>query len=63
MNIIENEAPKLVVDGLSIGVVVGTLADRLPAIAAAMSILWTAVRFGEWVFLTIRKWQRFSRKD
>lgn len=48
---IENEAAmsglKHAADGLSIGVLLGTIANILPSIAAAMTIVWTAIRIWE----------------
>lgn len=41
------EAAKYIIDALSIGVVVGTVIKILPAIAAFMSIIWTAIRIME----------------
>ena len=35
------------IDALSIGGVIATLAGWLPAIAAALSIIWTAIRIYE----------------
>ncbi len=34
-------------DGLSLGIAIGSLAEYLPAAAAALSILWTAIRIYE----------------
>jgi len=34
-------------DALSIGIVVGTIADMLPSIAAILTIVWTAIRIWE----------------
>lgn len=41
------EAAKTVVDALSIGTVVATLAGVLPSIAAIFTILWTGIRIYE----------------
>lgn len=43
----DTEAAKHVVDALSIGTVVATLAGVLPSIAAIFTILWTAIRIYE----------------
>lgn len=58
-----NEAPgiagaviKYATDGVSLGVLVGTLANLLPAIAAAMTIIWTAIRI--WETDTVQRWTR-----
>lgn len=42
-----SESTKHLIDGLSLGVILGTLADVLPSIAAALSIVWTCVRLYE----------------
>lgn len=47
MSDINGQALKYAADGLSIGVLAGTLANILPSIAAGMTILWTAIRIWE----------------
>lgn len=47
MGVHTSETVKHVVDGVSILTVVGTLANVLPAIAAAFTILWTGIRIYE----------------
>jgi len=47
MNLTDHEGLKHAADGLSIGVMVGTLANILPSIAAALTIIWTAIRIWE----------------
>jgi hypothetical protein len=42
-----HEAAKNVVDALSIGTVVGTLAGILPSMAALFTIVWTSIRIYE----------------
>lgn len=42
-----HDAAKHVVDALSIGTVVATLAGILPSIAAIFTILWTGIRIYE----------------
>ena len=42
-----HETGKMVLDGLSIVTVVGTLVDMLPSIAALFTILWTGIRIWE----------------
>ena len=49
-----DEAAKHVMDVLSIATVVGTLADMLPSIAAAFTIVWTGIRI--WETDTVKKW-------
>lgn len=41
------ESAKHVVDALSIGTVVGTLAGILPSVAAIFTIIWTTIRIYE----------------
>lgn len=41
------EAEKYVVDVLSATVVVGTIMSWLPAVAAVLTIIWTAIRIFE----------------
>lgn len=43
----DTEAAKNVVDALSVGTVVATLAGMLPSIAAIFTIFWTAIRIYE----------------
>jgi len=43
----QNEASKHIIDAVSIVTVLGTLAQILPAIAAAFSIVWTLIRIWE----------------
>jgi len=40
-------------DWLALGTAAATLLDYLPAIAAALSIIWTLVRFYEWARVRI----------
>ncbi|MFD1103727.1 hypothetical protein [Sphingobium olei] len=47
MNIHDHDAARYVADGLSFGVLVGTIANMLPSIAAGMTIIWTAIRIWE----------------
>ncbi|MEA3389643.1 MAG: hypothetical protein U9R64_10295 [Pseudomonadota bacterium] len=61
-----NEAPgiagaafKYATDGVSLGVLLGTLANVLPSIAAGMTIIWTAIRI--WETDTVQRWT--GRKD
>lgn len=41
------EAAKNVLDAVSVVTVIGTLAEVLPAIAAAFTIVWTVIRIYE----------------
>ena len=42
-----HETSKLILDGLSIVTVIGTLVDMLPSIAAIFTIVWTGIRIWE----------------
>ena len=42
-----SDGAKIAVDVISLGVVVGTLAQILPAVAALLTIVWTAIRIWE----------------
>lgn len=48
------EAAKAVVDGLSLGTVIGTILGWIPHIAAVLSVIWFALRIYESI-LTIKK--------
>jgi len=48
------EAAKLITDGISVVTVVGTLAGLLPAIAALFTIIWTGIRIYETD--TVQRW-------
>ncbi|MGR6329203.1 hypothetical protein ACU5AX_09065 [Sphingomonas sp. XXL09] len=56
-------AAKWSFDFVSIGIVVGTVAQALPAIAAAVTIVWTTIRIFETD--TVRSFlsRRRARKD
>jgi hypothetical protein len=56
MNNHNQEAAKLITDGLSVVTVVGTLAGLLPAVAALFTIIWTAIRIYETA--TVQRWLR-----
>ena len=49
-----DDAAKHVVDVLSIATVIGTLAEMLPSIAAAFTIVWTGIRI--WETDTVKRW-------
>jgi hypothetical protein len=56
-----SESSKHILDGLSLVTVLGTLVDILPAIAAAFTIIWTAIRIYETE--TVQGWiSRAKRK-
>lgn len=46
---IEHSDLKNVIDFVSAGAAIGTLAQLLPTIAAAASLVWTVIRIGEWL--------------
>jgi hypothetical protein len=56
MNIGEhiNDGLKHLFDVLSIGLVLGTIVQALPAIAAGLSIVWTLIRI--WETETVKRW-------
>lgn len=56
-----DETTKHVVDAVSVVTVVGTLVDKLPAVAAVFTIVWTMIRI--WETETVQKIVRrlFSR--
>ena len=54
MNSHNQEAAKLITDGLSVVTVIGTLAGLLPAIAALFTIIWTGIRIYETE--TVQRW-------
>jgi hypothetical protein len=49
-----NEHTKHVIDWTSIGIVLGSLVQILPSIAAALSIVWTVIRIYE--TKTVQRW-------
>lgn len=49
-----NEHTKHVIDWTSIGIVLGSLIQILPSIAAALSIVWTLIRIYE--TKTFQRW-------
>lgn len=59
MNEMDHAAAKYLADGLSFGVLLGTIANILPSIAAGMTIVWTAIRI--WETDTVQRWT--GRKD
>ena len=49
-----NEHTKHVIDWTSLGIVLGSLIQILPSIAAALSIVWTLIRIYE--TKTVQRW-------
>lgn len=56
-----DETTKHVVDVVSVVTVVGTLVDKLPAVAALFTIVWTGIRI--WETETVQKIVRKARAD
>lgn len=50
----QHETAKTIIDAISIGGVMATLAGWLPAIAALFSIVWTVIRIYE--TRTVQRW-------
>jgi hypothetical protein len=48
------DGAKHLFDVLSIGLVLGTIVQALPAIAAGLSIVWTVIRI--WETETVKRW-------
>jgi hypothetical protein len=55
-----SEGSKHVLDGLSLVTVLGTLVDILPAVAAAFTIIWTAIRIYETD--TVQGWIKYAKR-
>ena len=49
-----NETLKHFIAGVSLVTVLGTLVDMLPAVAAALSIVWSLIRI--WESKTVQNW-------
>ena len=56
-----DETTRHVVDAISVATVVGTLVDKLPAVAALFTIVWTVIRI--WETETVRKIVRKLRPN
>jgi len=57
-----SESTKTVIDAVSVGTVVGSLAGMLPSIAALFTIVWTSIRI--WETETVQGWLgRFKQDD
>jgi hypothetical protein len=58
----QHEATKHAIDAVSVLIVLGTLMEALPAIAALFTIIWTAIRI--WETKTVQKFiAEFKGKD
>jgi len=55
-----DEPSKQIVDTVSVATTVGALAGVLPAVAALLTIFWTAIRI--WETDTVQGWFRKERK-
>ena len=55
-----SEGTKHVLDGLSVITVIGALVDILPAISAAFTIVWTAIRIYETD--TVQEWVKRAKR-
>jgi hypothetical protein len=51
----ESNDIKNVIDMVSTGLALGTVADVLPTMAAVASLVWTVIRIGEWAYA---KWKK-----
>lgn len=60
MNAPQQQAVKDMTDVASVATLVGTLVDILPAIAAAFTIIWTAIRI--WETDTVKTWRARWKK-
>lgn len=56
-----HETTKHVVDAISLATVVGTLVEVLPAVAALLSIVWSAIRIYETE--TVQRWLGREKQD
>lgn len=50
----QHDTAKSVIDVVSVATVVGTLVQLLPAVAALLTIAWTAIRI--WETKTVQAW-------
>ncbi len=53
------EVGKHILDGVSVGVLVAALADALPILATALTVIWTGLRIYETA--TVQRWARRRR--
>lgn len=51
---IEHSDLKNLIDFVSAGAAIGTLAQVLPTVAAAASLIWTVIRIGEWIIAKLK---------
>jgi hypothetical protein len=56
-----HETLKHFIDGVSLVTVLGTLVDMLPAVAAALSIVWSLLRI--WESKTVQNWLNKNAKQ
>ena len=57
----QQEIGKQFLDGLSIFTVIATLVEMLPALSAALSIVWVSIRI--WETKTVQGFVRRKKKD
>lgn len=55
------EAAAKTVDALSVGVLIGTIFQWLPAVASLLTIIWTAIRIYE--SKTVQRWLGRDKTD
>lgn len=55
------EAVAKTVDALSVGVLIGTIFQWLPAVASLLTIIWTAIRIYE--SKTVQRWLGRDKND
>lgn len=51
-----NDTDKHILDWLSVGTVISTIAGWLPAVAALFTIIWTGIRI--WETDTVKAWRK-----
>lgn len=61
MNNVDFESTKHMVDGLSIGVLLGTIAELLPHLASLLTVIWMALRV--WESPTVQTWRTRRKED
>ncbi|PZU13826.1 MAG: hypothetical protein DI606_04470 [Sphingobium sp.] len=59
MNIHDHDAARYVADGLSLGALIGAIANLLPSIASLLTVIWMLIRI--WETESVQRWTR--RKD
>lgn len=49
------EEAKNITDVLSVGLALGSVTQILPQVAAILSIAWTLLRIGEWLYQKLKR--------